>query len=159
MPFQTYLLNPYKTEIRALWCCTRTFDFFFKNFGTTLTVCFESLSSVQLHPSFYFLSLALIFLHTVLSSWWHLFSEVHQILLQQNTTQHHSATPVLQGWDRVPRLTSIPLFLIMAKQLHFSFTRTQNMSPVRLSKSNMDIRNQSVPSFKVPYTDPMVKNK
>lgn len=49
--------------------------------------------------------------------------------------QHDATTSVLHSWYGVLRSTSFPLFppnvtvVIMAKQLHFSFIRPQDMSP------------------------------
>ena len=54
---------------------------------------------------------ASVFSQNVLSSWCHLFCELHQSLPKQTTTpQHDAATPVFHSWDGVLRLASFPFF-------------------------------------------------
>lgn len=77
---------------------------------------------------------ALIFPGNVLSSWWRLFYEELQFLLQQNSPTtwccHLHASQL--GWcSQVYKLPPFPpnvTVVIMAKQLHYSFLRPQDIS-------------------------------
>ena len=133
MLFQFYPQIFYRIEVRALWWPLQYLDF------VVLIAILPQLwkypwGHCQFGGPIYNLTLtswlmswevASIYPHNVLSSWCHLFCEVHQSLLQQSTPTTWCCHPVLHGLQASPNITIV----IMAKEFYFCFIRPVDISP------------------------------